>query len=411
VSRLRGLEIMVFNLLRDELRQAIKDCGYSEPTDVQRSAIPKILDGFNVAMQARTGSGKTAAYLLPTMNMMRGGLTETLIVSPTRELALQITSQFKSFNKYIGFTGAVVYGGVGYAEQVKALRDASLVVATPGRLLDLANRSVVDLGNVKYLIIDEVDRMLDMGFINDINTISSLAGDRRQTHAATATLPMSVRDAINKILVNPFIIRMGVHQYELPMVEQLVYITDGSWRSKYALARGMVMGSKSILFANTRERAYRLYTQLVYITDGSWRSKYALARGMVMGSKSILFANTRERAYRLYTQLRNDGLRVMLLHGGLRQEVRERTLARFRGMRDAALVSTDLASRGLDIIDVNLIVNFDAPRDPETYIHRIGRTARLNNRGKAITLAARSELRILDEAARLTGVDYTIAND
>jgi len=361
---------MVFNLLRDELRQAIKDCGYSEPTDVQRSAIPKILDGFNVAMQARTGSGKTAAYILPTMNMMRGGLTETLIVSPTRELALQITSQFKSFNKYIGFTGAVVYGGVGYAEQVKALRDASLVVATPGRLLDLANRSVVDLGNVKYLIIDEVDRMLDMGFINDINTISSLAGDRRQTHAATATLPMSVRDVINKILVNPFIIRMGVYQYELPMVEQLVYITDGSWRSKYALARGMVMGSKSILFANTRERAYRLYTQL-----------------------------------------RNDGLRVMLLHGGLRQEVRERTLARFRGMRDAALVSTDLASRGLDIIDVNLIVNFDAPRDPETYIHRIGRTARLNNRGKAITLATRSELRILDEAARLTGVDYTIAND
>jgi superfamily II DNA/RNA helicase len=126
---------------------------------------------------------------------------------------------------------------------------------------------------------------------------------------------------------------------------------------------------------------------------------------------SILFANIRERVYRLYTQLRNDGLRVMLLHGGLRQEVRERTLARFRGMRDAALVSTDLASRGLDIIDVNLIVNFDAPRDPETYIHRIGRTARLNNRGKAITLAARSELRILDEAARLTGVDYTIAND
>ncbi|ABW02593.1 DEAD/DEAH box helicase domain protein [Caldivirga maquilingensis IC-167] len=359
---------MVFNLLKEELRRAISEYGFNEPTEVQRSVIPKILDGFNVAMQARTGSGKTAAYLLPTMSMMKGDLGEALVISPTRELALQIMNQFLIFNKYTKFNSAVVYGGVGYSGQVKALRDASLIVATPGRLLDLTGKSIVDLSNVKYLIIDEVDRMLDMGFIKDVYTISSLTGNRKQTHAATATLPSEVHDVVKRVLRNPLFIRVSNHEYELPMVDQLVYLVDGSWRSKYGLT------------------------------------------GKVLEGKSIIFVNTRERAYRLYRQLRNDGLRVLLLHGGMRQETRESTLRRFRELDSGSLISTDLASRGLDIIDVNLILNFDAPRDPETYIHRIGRTARLNRRGKAITLATRDELRILNEVTKLTGSGYVLAN-
>ncbi|WP_292000304.1 DEAD/DEAH box helicase [Caldivirga sp.] len=360
--------IMVFNLLKEELKQAISEYGFNEPTEVQKHVIPKILSGFNVAMQARTGSGKTAAYLLPTMNMMKGDLDETLVISPTRELALQIMSQFLIFNKYMGFNSAVVYGGVGYSNQVKALKDASLIVATPGRLLDLTDRSLIDLGNVKYFIIDEVDRMLDMGFIKDVYTISSLTSNRKQTHAATATLPSDVHGVVKKVLRNPLFIRVSSHEYELPMVDQLVYLVDGSWRSKYELTRREVR------------------------------------------DKSIIFVNTRERAYRLYRQLRNDGLRVLLLHGGMRQEARESTLSRFRELDSVSLVSTDLASRGLDIIDVSLILNFDVPRDPETYIHRIGRTARLNRRGKAITLATREELGILSEVTKLTGSDYVLAN-
>ncbi|WP_291764744.1 DEAD/DEAH box helicase [Caldivirga sp. UBA161] len=359
---------MVFNLLKEQLRQAISEYGFSEPTEVQRSVIPKILNGFNVAMQARTGSGKTAAYLLPTMNMMKGNLGEALVISPTRELALQIMNQFLIFNKYTKFNSAVIYGGVGYGSQIKALKDASLIVATPGRLLDLTDRSIVDLSNVKYFIIDEVDRMLDMGFINDVYTISSLTSNRRQTHAATATLPSEVHDAVKRILRNPVFIRVSNHEYELPMVDQLVYLVNGSWRSKYELT------------------------------------------GKIIEGKSIIFANTRERAYKLYRQLRDDGLRVLLLHGGMRQEARESALHRFRELPTGSLISTDLASRGLDIIDVSLILNFDVPRDPETYIHRIGRTARLNRRGKAITLATRDELRILNEVTKLTGSDYVLAN-
>ncbi|GAB6943477.1 DEAD/DEAH box helicase [Vulcanisaeta sp. JCM 14467] len=356
----------VFNELREELRKALVDVGFERPTEIQSLVIPKALMGVDIAMQARTGSGKTAAYLLPIMNSMVGKVTESLVIVPTRELALQVASHFMYFNKYLGFRHAVVYGGVPYDKQLSSVRDASLVVATPGRLLDLVRKSYIDLGRVDYFVIDEVDRMLDMGFIDDVRVISSLAHNRKQTYAATATLPREVYELLRSIMRNPVFLRTGNHEYELPHVEQVVYLINGFWSEKYSVMTKELTG-KSIVFTNTRERAYRLHRQLS-------REYYAF-----------------------------------LLHGGMKQYMRERVLRRFRDEDgDVVLVTTDLASRGLDIIDVELIINFDVPSNPETYIHRIGRTARLDRRGRAVTLTTKSELHVINAAANLSGSRYRL---
>jgi superfamily II DNA/RNA helicase len=356
----------VFSKLRVELQNALVEAGFERSTEVQRIAIPRGLIGFNVVMQARTGSGKTAAYLLPIMNSMVGKVSESLVVVPTRELAIQVAEHFNMFNKYLGFKHALVYGGVPYNAQIRSVKNASLIVATPGRLLDLVRKSYLDLGAVDFLVIDEADRMMDMGFINDIYVISSLTRNRRQTFAATATIPGEVRELITKVIKDPFFVKVGDHEYDIPPMEQLVYLINGFWRERYDIVT-KELGGKTIIFTNTRERAYRLYKQLL-------------------------------RSYN-----------ALLLHGGMKQFIREKVLDRFRNSQgDPILVATDLASRGLDIIDVELIINFDTPRDPETYIHRIGRTARLNRGGRAVTLATKDEVHVIDAAARLSGSTYRL---
>jgi len=349
----------MFQSLRSELSNALLDAGFKEPTEIQRASLPHLVRGSDAVLRARTGSGKTAAYLLPIMNSVKGERGEVLILAPTRELIRQIADQFDLFNKYLNYSKVLVYGGVGYQGQERGLRDAVFIFATPGRMLDMVRRGSADLGRVRFLVIDEVDRMLDMGFIDDIRTLLSLSSNRKQTIMASATVPPEVKSLISSFAPTARFIGVG-DEYDVPNIEQVVYIASGDWREKMELAIKEISG------------------------------------------KTIIFTNTRKRADVLHRQLRRRVNGVFYTHGGVDQYVREKVMREFKE-RGKVLVATDLVSRGIDILDINTIINFDVPQDPETYIHRIGRTARLDKGGRAVTLATDDDIGIVMKAAQLTG--------
>ncbi len=348
----------MFQSLRSELANALLDAGFKEPTDIQSASLPHLMRGGDAVLRARTGSGKTAAYLLPIMNSVEGRVGEVLVLAPTRELIRQIADQFDAFNKYLGYGKVLVYGGVGYQGQERGLRSAAFIFATPGRMLDMVRRGSVDLGRVKFLVIDEVDRMLDMGFIDDVKTILSLSANRRQTIMASATVPPEVKSLITSFMPGAKFIGVG-DEYDVPQIEQVVYVVSGDWDEKMDLVVKEING------------------------------------------KTIIFTNTRKRADALHRQLRRRLSGVFYTHGGVDQRVRERVMDEFRE-RGKVLIATDLVSRGIDILDVNTIINFDVPQDPETYIHRIGRTARLNRGGRAVTLATDDDVDVVIRAAQMT---------
>ncbi|MBI3011788.1 MAG: DEAD/DEAH box helicase [Candidatus Omnitrophica bacterium] len=342
--------------LHPNLLKGIHDLGFIRPTPIQAQAIPAILAGRDVIGCAQTGTGKTAAFVLPILHRLLHGQSRrhvrALIVAPTRELALQSMDHLKALSRHVHLKGAAIFGGVPMEPQIKALaQGVDIISATPGRLLDHIYSGRIDFVDLGVLVLDEADRMLDMGFLPDIKKILSLLPPKRQNLLFSATMPAEILTLTHAILDHPVTIQIG--QRSTPPV--------GIRHAVYPVPR-------------------HLKTELLL----------ELLRGQGMTSV-LVFTRTKHYASRLAQTLERRGLRVSVLHGDRSQSQRLRALEQFRRGRNQIMVATDIAARGIDIEDISHVINFDIPNTPDDYIHRIGRTARVEATGDAFTLVDRDE--------------------
>jgi len=341
------------------LLRALDTEGYTVPTPIQQLAIPHVLAGRDLFGCAQTGTGKTAAFALPLIERMRARPTaaaarrcRTLVLAPTRELAGQIHESFVAYGRHAGLRAAVVYGGVSQRPQAQALaRGLDVLVATPGRLLDLVGQRVADLQAVEFLVLDEADRMLDMGFIRDIRKIVAMLPKARQTLFFSATLPAEVRSLADSMLRDPL---------ELKTTPQ---------------ATPAETVSQSVFFVPQREKRAKLVQ---------------LLRDEPM-ARVIVFTRTKHGADRLQRELDKAGFVAAAIHGNKSQNQRERALEAFKSNRPPVLIATDIAARGIDVDGVSHVVNFELPHEPETYVHRIGRTGRAGQTGEAVSFCDQEE--------------------
>ncbi|MCL4831058.1 MAG: DEAD/DEAH box helicase [Caldilineaceae bacterium] len=341
--------------LRAELVQAVTDEGYTEPTPIQAAVIPVLLSGKDVIGQAQTGTGKTAAFALPMLQMIEAGLgpVQGLVLAPTRELAVQVSEAIYTYGKHLGVRVLAVYGGQPYARQISRLRKGvDIVVGTPGRLLDLIQRKSLDLSEVRVLVLDEADEMLSMGFIEDIETILAETPADRQTALFSATVPPEIRRLADGYMRKPQSVSIERSQLTVAAVDQRHYLVNES--DKVAAL-----------------------TRLLEVEEIT---------------RALIFARTRVGTGDLASELTALGYPAEALHGDMGQDEREQVLARFRGERVNVLVATDVAARGLDIDDISHVFNFDLPPNPEIYVHRVGRTGRAGKSGVAVTLLTPAEL-------------------
>ena len=346
--------------LHPNILKGIHDLGFIRPTPIQAQAIPAILSGRDVIGCAPTGTGKTAAFVLPLLHRLlngqnrggHGGHMRALILAPTRELALQSMEHLRALSRYVPLKGAAIFGGVPMEPQIKALlRGVDIVSATPGRLLDHVYSGRIDFANLEVLVLDEVDRMLDMGFLPDINKILRLLPPVRQNLAFSATLPEAIMSLVHQVLRQPVKIQIG-------------------------RPSSSPVGIRHAIYPVPRHLKTSLLIELL--------------RGQGMTSV-LVFTRTKHYADRLAQKLEHDGFAVSVLHGDRSQGQRLRALERFRQGRSQVMVATDLAARGIDIEEISHVINFDMPNTPEDYIHRIGRTARAEATGDAFTLVDREE--------------------
>ncbi len=353
--------------LHPTLRQGVAEMGYTEPTPIQRGTIPHAVRGRDLIGTAQTGTGKTAAFLLPILERLLSrprGRVYALVLTPTRELALQAEGFLRRLGRHTRLRGAAVYGGVGMADQERALRGAAeIIVATPGRLLDHMERGYVDFGSLEVLVLDEADRMLDMGFLPDVRRVLSRLPRDRQTMLFSATMPPEVVRLSQEFLRDPHIIRA-----DAPTVA----------------AVGVAHHAVSV-------PAERKTDALVALLRKPERTSV------------LVFVRTKHRADRVAHQLERAGTRVAVIHGNRSQAQRVRALEGFRQGRSRVLVATDIAARGVDVEGVSDVVNYDVPHEPETYVHRVGRTARAQRRGDALTLIAPDEAQDFRRIEQLLG--------
>jgi ATP-dependent RNA helicase RhlE len=354
------------------LLRGVHEQGYSEPTPIQARVIPVVLAGRDVLAGAQTGTGKTAGFALPLLHRLSAApppagrrRIRALILTPTRELAAQVEDSVRRYGKHVGLRSAVVFGGVNINPQVALLRSGlDVLVATPGRLLDHASQRNVDLGGVEILVLDEADRMLDMGFLPDIRRVLALLPAKRQNLLFSATFPDDIRGLANKLLDNPARIEVAAPNATADRIEQLVYHVE-------------------------RNDKRSLLSHL--IGQGDWQ-------------QVLIFTRTKHGANRLAGQLEDDGLTATAIHGNKSQAARTRALADFKAGNVRVLVATDIAARGLDIDQLPHVVNFDLPEVPEYYVHRIGRTGRAGREGVAVSLIGRDERPLLSAIERLLGL-------
>src|ERR687891_383322 len=362
---------MKFNdfALRPEILQAVADAGYETPTPIQQQAIPIILTGSDLLGIAQTGTGKTAAFVLPMIERLASGrakarMPRSLILSPTRELATQTANYFATYGKHLNLTMALLIGGVGMDEQWRLLeRGVDVLIATPGRLLDQFERGKVLLGGVTILVIDEADRMLDMGFMPDVERIVNLVSRNRQTLMFSATMPSEIRRLADAFLTDP----------------KEVQATPPA-----TTAAGVVD----------------------HVAEVSARGKFQALRRLIETQevgKALIFCNRKREVASLRRQLERAGLNVRDIHGDLDQAQRTKALDAFKAGEIDFLVATDVAARGLDIARLPCVINYDVPTHADDYIHRIGRTARAGREGRAFTLALPEEGRFVDASTKLTG--------
>jgi superfamily II DNA/RNA helicase len=355
--------------LRPDILQAVAEAGYETPTPIQQQAIPIMLTGSDLLGIAQTGTGKTAAFVLPMIERLASGrakarMPRSLILSPTRELATQTANYFNTYGKHLNLTMALLIGGVGMDEQWRLLeRGVDVLIATPGRLLDQFERGKVLLGGVTILVIDEADRMLDMGFMPDVERIVGLVSRNRQTLMFSATMPPEIRRLANAFLTDPKEVQATPPATMAAGVEDHVTMVEG--RGKFQALRRLIE------------------TQEV--------------------GKALIFCNRKREVASLRRQLERAGLNVRDIHGDLDQPQRTQALDAFKRGEIDFLVATDVAARGLDIASLPCVINYDVPTHADDYVHRIGRTGRAGQEGRAFTLALPEERRYVDAIARLTG--------
>ena len=361
--------------LSAELHRAVSEQGYSEPTPVQSQAIPVILQGKDILAGAQTGTGKTAGFTLPLLQRL-GNATPSkgrrpvraLILTPTRELAAQVGESVTTYGRHLSLTSTVIFGGVKINPQIQRLRTGvDIVVATPGRLLDHVSQKTLDLSAVEMLVLDEADRMLDMGFIHDIRKILGLLPKRRQNLLFSATYSDDIRRLADKLLDTPVLIEVARRNIPTELVAQVIHPVD-------------------------RERKRELLSFMV--GSQNWR-------------QVLVFTRTKHGANRLSQQLEKDGISSAAIHGNKSQGARTRALADFKRGEVRVLVATDIAARGLDIDQLPHVVNYELPNVPEDYVHRIGRTGRAGNEGQAVSLVCVDEHKLLGDIERLLKRDLS----
>jgi len=353
--------------LHADLLKGVKELGFTRPTPIQEQAIPPAAEGRDVLACAMTGSGKTAAFLLPILHRLTGksrGTTRVLILTPTRELAAQIHAHLEQLAVHTPLTGAAVFGGVGMGPQEHALRSGvDVIVATPGRLLDHLRHPYARLTRLEILVLDEADRMLDMGFLPDIRRILAQLPKKRQTLFFSATMPREIVGLSREMLHDP--VRIDLERKSAPAV--------GITQAIYPVAREL----KSALLVEL------------------------LKRDIV--AEAIVFTRTKHRANRLAEYLERHGINTARIHGNRSQSQRTLALAGFKEGKHRVLVATDIVARGIDVEDLSHVINFDVPADPDSYIHRVGRTARADATGDAFTFVSPDEDRELQDIERALG--------
>ncbi len=366
--------------LSESLLKAIAHEGYTTPTPIQQLSIGHVLAGKDLLGIAQTGTGKTAAFALPILDRLaaaggmkqRGRKARVLVLSPTRELATQIAASFSAYGRHTGIRQAVVYGGVSQNPQARAIRDGvDIIVATPGRLMDLMNQRLVTLVGVETLVVDEADRMLDMGFIRDIRKIVGQLPAERQTLLFSATMPGDIRELANSILKEPVRVQVAAKNAAADTVQQSVYFVEK--RNKPTLLKHVIA-----------------------------------AHGM---SRVIVFTRTKHGADKVAHHLIKAGIRAEAIHGNKSQNARQRSLQNFKSQKPPVLVATDVAARGLDIDEVSHVVNYDLPDVAETYVHRIGRTGRAGATGMAVSFCDREERNSLRDIEKLLGKKTPICEE
>lgn len=373
---------MLFNeldLLKN-IQHAISDEGYTNPTPIQEKSIPIILDGNDLVGCAQTGTGKTAAFAIPILNLLHrivGSSSKvkhirTLVVTPTRELAIQVAESFDTYGKYTNIRSLVIFGGVNQTSQVDQLKKGvDVLVATPGRLLDLNKQGFIDLNHLHHLVLDEADLMLDMGFINDVKKIIKLTPDNRQTLLFSATMPLAIRELADSFLTKPEYVSVTPVSSTAEKVNQKVYFVDKE--NKRNLLYQIIEGEK-------------LESVLVFV-----RTKH--------GADNVVKA------------LKKQNINAEAIHGDKSQSARQRVLESFKRNETKVLVATDIAARGIDIEMLPYVINFDLPNIPETYVHRIGRTGRAGNSGMAISFCSRDEKTYWQDIEKLTRQKVKVVTD
>jgi ATP-dependent RNA helicase RhlE len=363
-------------LIKPVLR-AIENEGYTKPTPIQSKAIPEILRKRDIIGCAQTGTGKTAAFAIPIIQLMSGDRQlsngnrkiRALIITPTRELATQIGESFSNYGKYTQLKYQVIFGGVKQGAQVTSLKSGiDILIATPGRLLDLMNQKIINLNSIEYFVLDEADRMLDMGFIHDVNRIISHLPRKRQSLFFSATMPPAIVNLSKKILSNPIKIEVNPPASTVDKINQVVYFIDK--KNKRHLLRDLLGDSKI--------------------------------------ERVLVFTRTKHGADKVARDLSKAGISALAIHGNKTQSAREKALNTFKQKTTRALIATDIAARGIDIEDLTYVINYDIPNIPDSYVHRIGRTGRAGAGGNAIGFCDYSEKDYLKKIQKLIGKQIQI---
>lgn len=365
--------------LSPHIQRAIKDTGYETPTPIQSQAIPPLLEGRDLIGCAQTGTGKTAAFALPILQRLTANprplhakRTRTLILTPTRELAIQIHESFRTYGKYLKLKTAVIFGGVGQGPQVSAMRGGvDVLIATPGRLLDLLEQNHLTLQGIEIFVLDEADRMLDMGFIQPIRRVIKMLPMRRQNLFFSATMPPAIQELANSMLVDPIMVSVTPVSSTAERIDQ-------------------------VLMTVAKDKKRDLL-------------KHVLKNPAL--KKVIVFTRTKHGANRVAETLEKAGISSEAIHGNKSQTARQRALENFRNGRTRVLIATDLAARGIDVDNITHVINFEIPNVAETYVHRIGRTARAGAEGKAISFVDHEERSYIRDIEKLIGLEIPLDSD
>lgn len=375
-------QLMSFDNLNliEPIKKALKTEGYTAPTPIQEQAIPVILSRKDLMGCAQTGTGKTAAFVIPILQLLHADrqpgqdkkTIKSLILTPTRELAIQIGERISAYGRHTGLRSTVIFGGVSQKPQTDALRyGVDILVATPGRLLDLVNQKFVNLQHVKLFVLDEADRMLDMGFIHDVNKIIAKLPSRRQNMFFSATMPPEIKKLSGSILTDPAFVAVNPVSSTVDIIRQEIYFVDKE-------------NKKSLL---------------IHLLQGS------------SINTALVFTRTKHGADKVVKDLVRAGIIAEAIHGNKSQTARQRALSNFKSKSTRVLVATDIAARGIDIDDLSHVINFEMSNVPETYVHRIGRTGRAGSKGVAISFCDREEREYLKGINKLISKAIPVVND